>query len=70
MKTINRSSLSDYTTVDLTLTAKNIWAGAVLSASIHNLFDKKYVDPDITGSVMSDFPRADRSFILAINYDY
>ena len=41
---------------------------ANLRASVHNLFDKTYVDPAPLGAVNGDFPREGRGYMLELAY--
>jgi iron complex outermembrane receptor protein len=68
-----RTDVASYATVDLALIGKNFWKDVEISAAIHNLFDKKYTDPDTSGSsqyVPDDFPREGISAMLSISYKF
>lgn len=68
-----RPSMPSYTTVDLAITAKNIIQNLELQASIHNLFDERFHDPDTSGAlnkVPGDFPREGISWFLTAKYRF
>ncbi|MEW6595139.1 MAG: TonB-dependent receptor [Thermodesulfobacteriota bacterium] len=68
-----RPDMPSYTTVDLTVTAKNLYDNLELQGSIHNLFDTRYSDPDTSGSqqfLPDDFPRDGISVLGTIRYRY
>lgn len=55
-----RAEMPDYTTVDMALTANNFFKGLEIQLAVHNLFDKRYSDPDTSGAaqkIPGDFPR-------------
>ena len=63
----NRREMPDYTTVDLAVTLKNFFKTMEIQATVRNLFDKRYKDPDTSGGAVNfsgtgpkvpgDFPR-------------
>lgn len=68
-----RSESPSYTTVDLAVTAKNFIRNFEIQASIHNLFDERFHDPDTSGalrSVPGDFPREGISAFLTATYKF
>jgi len=55
-----RAEMPDYTTVDMALTAHDFLDGLEIQVAVHNLFDKRYSDPDTSGAaqkIPGDFPR-------------
>lgn len=68
-----RGKMPHYTTVDLNLIAKNIYKNLEIKGSVHNLFDKKYKDPDTSGSlnrIPNDFPREGISALVTVSYKF
>ncbi len=68
-----RGNTPSYTTVDLNLIAKNIYKNLEIKGSVHNLFDKRYRDPDTSGSsklILNDFPREGISALISISYKF
>ncbi|HJP19520.1 MAG TPA: TonB-dependent receptor [Nitrospinota bacterium] len=65
-----RSSLPGYALVDLTLIGKNFYKTTEIRASIHNLFDKKYVDPAPQSKIPNDFPRPGIEFMIDLSYSF
>ena len=68
-----RDDVASYTTVDLTLTLRNICKNLEIQAAIHNLFDEKYEDPDLSGAshfIPHDFPREGISALLRVSYKF
>lgn len=64
-----RGDMPSFTTVDVALTAKNFYQGLEIQGAIHNLFDEKYSDPDLSGASMfipNDYPREGISGMLTI----
>ncbi len=64
---------ASYTTVDIALTLKNIYKNLEIQGTIHNLFDEKYEDPDISGAaqlISGDFPREGISAMLNVSYKF
>jgi iron complex outermembrane receptor protein len=72
MRTSNdtRSKMGSYATVDLTMIAKDIYKNLEIKGSVHNLFDKRYKDPDPSGLVSSDFPREGISALISVSYKF
>ncbi len=68
-----RAEMPSYTTVDVAATVKNFWKRLEVQAAIHNLFNKKFFDPDTSGTankVPGDFPREGRSMLLSATYKF
>lgn len=68
-----RSEMPDYTTVDLAVTFKNFFQTLEIQATIHNLFDQRYKDPDTSGAaklVPGDFPREGISAFVSASYKF
>jgi iron complex outermembrane receptor protein len=68
-----RGKTPAYTTVDLTLIGKNIRKDLEIKASVYNLFDKRYKDPDTSGSsklIPNDFPREGISALVTVSYKF
>ncbi|MBA4372739.1 MAG: hypothetical protein C0402_07720 [Thermodesulfovibrio sp.] len=68
-----RDDVASYTTVDLTLTLRNVYKTLEIQAAIHNLFDEKYEDPDLSGAsrfIPHDYPREGISALLRISYKF
>ncbi|BCB96932.1 hypothetical protein JZK55_18540 [Dissulfurispira thermophila] len=68
-----RSKMPSYATVDLTLIAKNIYRGLEIKGTIYNLLDKRYRDPDTSGSLQlipNDFPREGISALVSVRYKF
>ncbi|MCL5976589.1 MAG: TonB-dependent receptor [Nitrospirae bacterium] len=68
-----RGRIPSYTTVDLALIAKNIYKNLEIKGTVHNLLDKRYRDPDTSGSsklIPNDFPREGISALISISYKF
>ncbi|MEW6739193.1 MAG: TonB-dependent receptor plug domain-containing protein [Nitrospirota bacterium] len=68
-----RGKMPHYATVDLNLIAKNIYKNLEIKGSVHNLFDKRYKDPDTSGSLQripNDFPREGISALVTVSYKF
>jgi iron complex outermembrane receptor protein len=68
-----RDDVASYTTVDLTLTLRNIYKTLEIQAAIHNLFNEQYEDPDLSGAsrfIPNDFPREGISALLRVSYKF
>ena len=68
-----RDDVDSYTTVDLALTVKNFYKTLEIQGTIHNLFDKEYVDPDTSGAaqlVPNDFPGGGISAMVNVGYKF
>jgi len=69
----DRDEMPSYTTVDLALTAKNLYKTVEIQGTIHNLFDETYKDPDISGAsqfIPDDYPREGISALLTVSYKF
>lgn len=68
-----RPDMPDYTTVDLAVTLKNFFKTMEIQATVHNLFDHRYSDPDTSGAknlVPGDFPREGISGFVTASYKF
>lgn len=68
-----RREVPDYTTVDLALTLKNFFETLEIQATIRNLFDKRYKDPDTSGAanlIPGDYPREGISTFVTASYRF
>ena len=68
-----RSEMPDFTTVDLAITLKNFYNTLEIQATVHNLFDKRYNDPDTSGAaklVPGDYPREGISGFVTASYRF
>ena len=62
-----------YTTVDLAVMLKNFYKTLEIQATVRNLFDERYKDPDTSGaakSVPGDFPREGISGFVTASYKF
>jgi outer membrane cobalamin receptor len=69
----DRGDMPSYTTVDLTLIAKNFWKNLEVRGMIHNLFDEEYEDPDMSGQLQQipyDYPREGISALIEFSYKF
>ncbi len=69
----DRGDMPSYTTVDLTLIAKNFCKGFEVRGMVHNLFDTEYEDPDLSGAqklIPYDYPREGISALLEFSYRF
>lgn len=76
----SRTEMPDYTTVDLAVTLKNFYNTLEIQATVRNLFDKRYRDPDTSGGlanmagtgpkVPGDFPREGISGFVTAAYKF
>ncbi|MFC1524382.1 TonB-dependent receptor plug domain-containing protein [Thermodesulfobacteriota bacterium] len=69
----SRPRIDSHTVVDLTLIAKNFYKTLEVQASVHNLLDESYTDPDTSGAaqfVLQDFPRAGISGLVEVSYTF
>jgi len=69
----DRGDMPSYTTVDLTLIAKNFYKGVEIRGMIHNLFDTEYEDPDLSGAqklIPFDYPREGISALVELSYRF
>lgn len=75
-----RPEMPDYTTVDLAVTLKNFLKTLEIQATVRNLFDKRYSDPDTSSGasnlagtgpkVPGDFPREGISGFVTASYKF
>jgi iron complex outermembrane receptor protein len=68
-----RAKMPSYTTVDLAMVVKNIYKNLEIKGSVHNLFDKRYKDPDTSGALQlipNDFPREGISALVTVSYKF
>ena len=69
----SRREAPDYTTVDLALTLKNFFETLEIQATVRNLFDKRYKDPDTSGAaklIPGDYPREGISAFVTASYRF
>lgn len=69
----SRADLPDYTTVDLAVTFKNIIPSLEIQATVHNIFDRRFSDPDTSGAaklIPGDFPREGISGFMTAMYRF
>lgn len=69
-KTLSNGSTGGYTVANLTLLSSKIAKGLELSASVYNLFDKRYADPGRPEHVQDVIQQDGRSFRLKLTYLY
>lgn len=75
-----RPQMPSYTTVDLAATLKNFYKTLEIQATIRNLFDQRYKDPDTSGGAVNltktapkvpgDFPREGISGFVTVSYRF
>ncbi len=66
-----RPPVAPHTLVDLTLIDKGISENIEIRGSIHNLFDRRYKDPDTSvGLIPDDFPREGMSALVEATYRF
>lgn len=68
-----RDDTPSYTTVDVSLIAKNFYEGLEMQWTVCNLFDEEYEDPDMSGAaqfVRYDHPRAGFSAIMDVRFRF
>jgi len=66
-----RPEMPDYATVDLAVTARDFFKGMEVQLAVHNLFDKRFSDPDTSGAannIPGDFPREGISVLANLVY--
>lgn len=69
----NRKEMPDYTVVDLAVTLKNFFETLEIQATVRNLFDKRYKDPDTSGAanlIPGDYPREGISAFVSASYRF
>lgn len=68
-----RGDMPSYTTVDLSLIARNFYKGLEIQGTVHNLFNEEYEDPDTSGAaclIPGDYPREGISVSAEIRYRF
>ncbi len=70
MKTLAGGQNSGFFIANATLFSHEIVRGLELSASVYNLFDKKYSYPGSTGHVQDTIPQEGRSFWVKLQYRF
>lgn len=75
-----RPEMPSYTTVDMAVTVKNFFRTLEIQATVRNLFDQRYNDPDTSGGnvnflgtgpkVPGDFPREGISAFVTASYRF
>ncbi|GAM09078.1 iron-regulated outer membrane virulence protein [Geobacter sp. OR-1] len=75
-----RPEMPSYTTVDLAVTLKNLIDNLEIQATVRNLFDQRFKDPDTSGGALNlagtgpkipgDFPRGGISFFVSATYRF
>jgi len=68
-----RSEMPSYTTVDLSATLKNFYKTLEIQATVRNLFDQRFSDPDTSGAaikVPGDYPREGVSWFVTASYKF
>ncbi len=69
----DRGDMPSYTTVDVSLIAKNFYKGFEIQGTVHNLFDEEYEDPDTSGAqkfIPYDYPREGISALITLSYKF
>lgn len=69
----SRPEVPSYTTVDLSVTLKNFFETLEIQATVRNLFDERYKDPDTSGALQKipgDFPREGISAFVTAVYKF
>lgn len=79
-RTDSRRRMPSYSTVDVAATLKNFYRTLEIQATVRNLFDKRYADPDTSGGALNlagtapkvpgDFPREGISTFLTATYKF
>ena len=79
-ETDSRPAMPSYTTVDVAVTVKNFFRTLEIQATVRNLFDQRYKDPDTSGGNMNllrtgpkvpgDFPREGISAFVTATYRF
>lgn len=69
-RTLAGASTAGFGTASLTLQARKLAPGLVLSASVYNLFDKRYADPARPEHVQDMIVQDGRSFRLKLTYRF
>ncbi len=69
----DRGDMPSYTTVDVSLIAKNFYKSFEIQGTVHNLFDEEYEDPDTSGAqqlIPGDYPREGISALISLSYRF
>jgi outer membrane receptor for ferrienterochelin and colicin len=69
----SRSGMPAYFTADIAVTFKNLIRNFEVQAAVHNLLNKRYYDPDTSGTqnkVPGDFPREGISALVTATYKF
>ncbi|MDM8558677.1 TonB-dependent receptor [Candidatus Parabeggiatoa sp. HSG14] len=66
----SREPITAYTLLNASLTFKNLFRGLEIQLSGFNLFDKNYRNPQLSGAIKYDMPRAGRTFMGRISYSF
>ncbi len=69
-RTSTRPDFAGYKVLDLTIIARNFYKNLELRASVYNLLDEEYADPDISGAYQGNLPREGISFIFETRYKF
>lgn len=67
-KTLVGTTAGGYSVCNLTLRSGKAIAGLELSASVYNLFDRRYIDPARPEHVQTVIPQDGRSFLIKLSY--
>ena len=67
-RTVSQTDLGGFFVINLTLFARNLRQGLDLSASVYNLFDKRYADSGGLEHLQTSIPQDGRSFRLKLSY--
>lgn len=68
-----RDDIDSYTTVDVSLLARNFVDGLEMQVTVFNLFDEDYEDPDMSGAAQTiyyDYPRQGTTCMAEIRYHF
>lgn len=68
-----RAEMPAYFTADFAITFRNFIKNFEIQAAVHNLFNKRYYDPDTSGTqnkVPGDFPREGISALVTASYKF
>jgi iron complex outermembrane receptor protein len=62
--------VAGFAVVNLTLSSRPVWKGLSLSASLYNLFDKRYADPGADEHRMAALAQDGRNFRVRLSYHF
>lgn len=68
--TLNGSTVGSYTIFNATVLSTRIIRGAEISASIYNLFNRRYADPGSTEHVQNTITQDGRTYRLSVSYRF